>query len=1237
MSQTLNSPGPFGLSSPTTTRPQRRAREPSDAYPFPRDTAKESNRFSKDEPHASTPPPALQRRRTDYKEGANPPAEERDREKKAEDSAPLSGLGSLRRSITTGAGGSLNGPTSPWSAQTPTSGAFSPMGAFGTLGGLGASTAGDKRPGLGGLRSGSRFKDLMNRDEADAPGDGRPSLSELTETSEAETGQSQAATSWQHSRQSRPFSSTTDPYPDDDSSATGGPARGDGSPPRSRFFGLGTPQRSNTVDENGFGAFGMTADGTHRGEHYQQTPHQQNADGTAEPMSPTDTNPYQSPEHERHEDQDGPDVRGLGSRMGTFNLEQSSTLPGLGGFGSMRGVPGNFDVNAADRSQTSSTGPSRGFPSLSGLGGLPGLGPSSPWSTQPNLGTPQHDRSRFNETFGDGAYGSGDLQSPSFGGLGGLGGLGAGGTIGRGSKMSSLFPSGMHDQMRAGDGRGTEYGELGYGANSRGAFGLGSTGSARDTDSPFSPNRGLLDDIIGGRSPFPASETTKSTSVTGDNASLQTPILSNTEQVQLGGGPTPQRQSTSSSASNQPPALQQRQMVMPDRMRWVYKDPQGHQQGPWTGLEMHEWYKAGFFSPELQIKKEEDTEFEPLAHLIRRIGNSREPFLVPQIGIPHGPAPAAQAGNAWASGPLGSGPATAAPTTTGTQPPFANSFPSFGTTLTAEQQNALERRKQEEQYLMARQKEHLAQQQMLLKMQSQGSINSNLQHHGSAHSLHSQPSFGSITSPGGFQASPATGAHAPGQPGFFEGRAQGATQQSGAASAREQDMPGFMERMNNARQAQGPSGTQHPFQGQGQFGDEAHSQNVAAVQNERARLQLEQQQFDNLQQRSGNDERAGQAGADRLQEFHELRMSSQQYADQMAAQHHQQLQQQQELAGKDMADTQSQMREMSLTEQVQRTQSEKQLQQGKPPPAWAGPKIDTGAAVQPFPPPTSQSPMPAPIAQRKQNLADQLNAESRSQSQTPSVDTPSASIAPWAKESATELPKGPSLREIQEAEAKKAAEREAIESAHRRAQAERESLAAASVPAPAPGLPSGATWASGPSGSPSATTPSAWVKPAAGKTPTSATAAKKTLAQIQKEEESRKQRAAAVAAATAAPAAAVLGPGGKRYADLASKVSAPGTINTGGAWTTVGASGKTKAPSASSTPTTAGPARSISGASVPTVTKMVPGNGKIGTPLKDKSLAEAELKKWVIEELRGDIQKGHSREFLSIQQITHRH
>jgi hypothetical protein len=108
----------------------------------------------------------------------------------------------------------------------------------------------------------------------------------------------------------------------------------------------------------------------------------------------------------------------------------------------------------------------------------------------------------------------------------------------------------------------------------------------------------------------------------------------------------------------QPPASQQRTVVMPDRMRWIYRDPEGKTQGPFSGLEMHDWYIAGFFPPELLVRRFEEPNYEPLAQLIRRIGNSREPFLIPQIGIPHGP-PTTQPGNVWAgsSGPS-AGPAS---------------------------------------------------------------------------------------------------------------------------------------------------------------------------------------------------------------------------------------------------------------------------------------------------------------------------------------------------------------------------------------------------------------------------------------------------------------------------------------------------------------------------------------------------------------------------------------------------
>lgn len=78
-----------------------------------------------------------------------------------------------------------------------------------------------------------------------------------------------------------------------------------------------------------------------------------------------------------------------------------------------------------------------------------------------------------------------------------------------------------------------------------------------------------------------------------------------------------------------------RQMVTPHRMRWVYKDPNNNTQGPWSGIEMDYWFRKGYLPSELMIKRVEDLEFEPLAQLTRRLGDSRMPFLVPQVGVPH--------------------------------------------------------------------------------------------------------------------------------------------------------------------------------------------------------------------------------------------------------------------------------------------------------------------------------------------------------------------------------------------------------------------------------------------------------------------------------------------------------------------------------------------------------------------------------------------------------------------------
>lgn len=1322
VSQLQNSPGAFGVSSPTTSRPGNRRRETSDSYPFPPNSINSpapTSRFSRDESNTAEPPPALLRRRTDLKDAEpGPRSEDRDKEKVAEGSSEDAQLfGALKRSSTGPFGAGLNGASSPWSSTSQTGG-FSAMGSFGSFA-LGsttgqASTPSEKRSGLGGVRGESRFKGLMAKESAEEGQRGlksKPSLGTLEKVNETEPDRE--APSWMEARTRRPLSNDTDPYPDEDV-RTGSAALGGGqdtSPPRRQGFQqFGTPNCRDSQDDSGISAFGMTADTMGfrdilhaRDAYMQHTPQQRDNSGGLEPMSPTDTNPYQSPPHGKPDsediDTDGSDIQnahlpGLGSLMAEVT---SSGFPGLGGAGSLGRAPAQFEAAASDRSQTSSTGPPRGFPSLGGFGGLPGLGGSVAWPAGPAaVGTPGRERSGLGGAFGDGLMGAAsEVQSPSLAGLGSSGlfgsGIGSGlssslggsGTLGRSSKMGSLFPAAMQEQMRAGEQtrqqnengsvEGGDQSQPGTSAFVRNAFGSNAPGGADParTESPFRTGRGLFDDLLGSALSGSTLRNSDSGFLGGDSAALafsqaqsgiglQTPTLGTSIQGAPGqprnAQQTAQRQaqSVTSSASNQPPAAQQRTMVMPDRMRWVYRDPQGNIQGPWSGLEMHDWYKAGFFSPELLVKKYEDPDYEPLAQLIRRIGNSREPFLVPQIGIPHGP-PTTQAGNAWAGQPSLASPSTSS----AAQPPFASSFPSFGTTLTADQQNALERRKQEEQYLMARQKEHLAQQQVLVKqMQLQGQHGvhpQQLHHHSSAHSLHSQPSFGSIASPVIYQPSPVQGP-APtsqGVPGFFDNSFRPPpTSGLGAigggidvlGNIREEDVSGVLERMNLGRSAQ-PAypGTgasfSHPQ-------EPVHVQQIAVMLNDRARLQREQAEHDAMQQRFGQHEhQATQASADRLQQFHDLRarleaeqslggpipsesvlrnaaMPSAEAALQQLTEAVHNMKDQ-VLPTTEAAAPVKQPEPLSLTEQVQKAASAKQSPAPQSP--WA--KIDT-VLPHPFPPPQSSSPIPAPIAQRKQNLADALHAETRSPSVTPSIETPSASVAPWAKEPA-EAPKGPSLKEIQEMEARKAAQQEELAAAARRAAFEKELLVAQTVAAPAaPGLPSSSTWASSasPSTPLSATATSAWVKPLAGKTPVQNSAsAKRTLQQIQKEEEARKQRsvAAAVTVASAIAGAAQILASGKRYADLASKTAPPAPSVGGGAWTTVGASGKVKTPAAPA-PTAPAAAVRAAGSGVVAAAKPRPvatAPRSSATPANQVN-AQEEFKKWAVGELRQDLNKG---------------
>jgi len=268
-------------------------------------------------------------------------------------------------------------------------------------------------------------------------------------------------------------------------------------------------------------------------------------------------------------------------------------------------------------------------------------------------------------------------------------------------------------------------------------------------------------------------------------------------------------------------------------------------------------------------------------------------------------------------------------------------------------------------------------------------------------------------------------------------------------------------------------------------------------------------------------------------------------------------------------------------------------------------------------------------------MADTLAAESISVSQSPAPETPtSAAVAPWAN--AVEQHKQPSLREIQEAEARRAAKQEELLQGLRRAQLEKEMAELAKQPqAPAPGLPTSSTWATSEApAAANALTASPWAKATASKAIVSGgSITKRTLQQIQAEEEAlaRKKKAALAAAAASAaniPGATPIPSGGKRYADLASKAApASASLSAATAWTTVGASGKVKTPAptpAATAPVQSGiasTASNIPGTTAKSKTSTTAAASAKMTLVAAQKQAQDEFKKWAIAELRPDLDK----------------
>ncbi|KAL7821332.1 hypothetical protein V8C44DRAFT_314264 [Trichoderma aethiopicum] len=1020
--------------------------------------------------------------------------------------APKPSIPSLLRANTS-TGVSM---TSMWPSSS-ISGAGAGAGAFGSFALPTSPAIGDKRPG--GTGGGSRLAHLIPKDS------GEGSASKPSEAQNPPTQQS-----WR----SRP---RTDTDPFGGGEVTGSAALGGDAAPEAQHPPARAPLFGSTGD---FGMSNLNLGGS--------------PSGTNGPASPSETNPYRSPPAERH-DHDGRSESGAGDKAPGAGHEQPhsnySTLS--------RGFGAAFD--GSDRSQTSSVGAKAylsGWPAPAG----------------PSTGTPDRERSTFGGAFGSSLFSPmGDMQSPGLGNLGGVFGPSTTGSIGRGSKLGSLFPAAMQAQMQAHEHEGSLSDSLGdlRQSNPLGAIGRSNfTVPTRDTDSPMRSNRGVFEEL------FPSSDSSRNLGAFGTSDAGQPGIAAAAPQsfTPVSGG----LPFGSGQAGVEPPSAQVRQMVMPDRMRWVYLDPQGQIQGPFTGLEMNDWYKANFFTPDLRVKKVEDPEFEPLGQLIRRIGNSREPFLVPQIGIAHGPP--------MQSGPFGPG------TGSGIIPPLSGVFPTFGRTLTAEEQNNLERRKQEEQFLMAQQRDFMMRQQAMAKFQIQPS----LQHHSSAHSLQSQPSFGSMTSPLGVPQQqhhqlPHQQPIGPlGQATVFDTHPGAANPAAVRASMgngelfRPEDLVNLSatERQMLVSLQGEPTGTEPGApQPIGTPGDASLRYGLP----EANELKEDDEGF-----------------KDRLKEFEDLRAEHDAQQAAAAAIEEQQQgmsakpeelttvtttttvvsveQRGEPIAPATKASKASKKKaaleeaSLSLTQQVQKTQQASVASAAVAP----APQQTEPGMPMPFPPPATMTPLPAPTAQRaRSNLPEQFN---RSQNATPDAVAQPPPLAPWAKDPGQEGQKGPSLKEIQEAEARKAAKAEEAAAAMRKAAMEqeaallreREKSAAAAAAAANAGLPATSTW--GQSSPVSSVSP--WAKPAAakskGSTPSvGAAGTKKTLAEIQREEEARKQKAKEVAIQSGggAPVNA-----GKSYANLAGKPNhtaaptVPSPILTGGSgWATVGAGGKVKSPS----------------------------------------------------------------------------
>ena len=106
---------------------------------------------------------------------------------------------------------------------------------------------------------------------------------------------------------------------------------------------------------------------------------------------------------------------------------------------------------------------------------------------------------------------------------------------------------------------------------------------------------------------------------------------------------------SSQSRAQPPPGLPTPSLPRPESM-WHYRDPSGQVQGPFAASMMQDWYRQNFFAGDLRVKRSQELDFESLDNLVRRAADPDTPFLSAQLqhvaALPPPPA-TPQNGNSW--------------------------------------------------------------------------------------------------------------------------------------------------------------------------------------------------------------------------------------------------------------------------------------------------------------------------------------------------------------------------------------------------------------------------------------------------------------------------------------------------------------------------------------------------------------------------------------------------------------